>query len=173
MAHTKAFGPVLITLILSSLILCIVLVAISLNDFADDDILNVTVLSPAVAGLTVIMIMFGLQFETYNVHKETPNYASIFSSFPTIGALSVLWALWAVALILELVDYVPRTTRNKPYFDYNGGGIDQTIGVVAIQALHIGFVTSGMIAIALFERKRGSRNNLVPLCVFSFHVTIV
>ncbi|KAH8813773.1 hypothetical protein DL96DRAFT_1716079 [Flagelloscypha sp. PMI_526] len=126
----------------------------SLEDFADDDVIDKTALSPAVAGVTILVIMLGLQFESYNIAAEKPGYTSIFPTFGTMGVFPVLWALWVVAMAFELADYTPRTTRTKPYFDYNGGGIDQTIGVVAIQGIQIALVTSGMIVLATVEKKR-------------------
>ncbi|KAH8823932.1 hypothetical protein DL96DRAFT_1558794 [Flagelloscypha sp. PMI_526] len=171
MAHSKFFGPILITLVLSSLILCITVIGMSLEDFTDDDVINKTVFSPAVAGLTILVIMFGLQFESYNIAAEQPGYTSIFPTFGTIGVFSVLWALWVVAMAFELVDYVPRTTRTKPYFDYNGGSIEQSIGVVAIQGLQIALVTSGMILLALVERGRKPSDDSMSMTTLEHPLT--
>ncbi|KAH8823930.1 hypothetical protein DL96DRAFT_1683087 [Flagelloscypha sp. PMI_526] len=171
MAHSKFFGPILITLVLSSLILCISLVGMSLEDFADDDVINKTALSPTVAGVTVLVIMFGLQFESYNIAAEKPGYTSIFPTFGTVAVFSALWALWVVAMAFELADYIPRTTRTKPYFDYNGGSIDQTFGVVAIQGIQIVLVTSGMIVLALVERKRKPTDDTISMSTLEHPLT--
>ncbi|KAH8823885.1 hypothetical protein DL96DRAFT_1683066 [Flagelloscypha sp. PMI_526] len=122
------------------------------NKASDEDIINKTVLSPAVAGLTVLVLMFGLQFEGYNIAAEKPGYTSKFPTFGTIGLLSVLCVLWAVAMAFELMDY-SLEPKTGPYFDYNGGSTERTIGVVAIQGIQIALAKSRMIVLATMEKK--------------------
>ncbi|KAH8823927.1 hypothetical protein DL96DRAFT_1818656, partial [Flagelloscypha sp. PMI_526] len=163
MAHSESFGPILITLVLFSLVLDIILVNKSLKDFTDDSVINKTALSPVVAGLTFLIVMFGLQFECYNKAAKKPGYVSKFPTFSTIGVLSVLCVLWLVAMVVELADYIPRRAKTKGSFDDNTGSIDETLTVVLVQACKIAFVISGMIALATKERKRKLADDTISM----------